>query len=962
MIIKTYRDFFLLLLFVCGLSQSCIAFAQRASLHGAPLMQRYTAKDFNASPQNFSIATDKRGQLFVGNPEGVLIFDGTAWELIELPAKQVARDIIRARDDKMYVASYDTFGELVTDKNGRPAFQELLTQSGLKGKDRHVGIVWEAFDTEEGIYFRAEKALFFISYDRKTTRSWPLAENVRSIFAQKNVLYARVDGVGFTRFESGKFILEPGGEVFAEQPLPGMIDKGNWRLLISDQGFFRADEYGVRRLPNDAGAVLKGSEAYEVLPLADGSFVVGTRLGEVLRFGPDFSVLERLKLGSYSVAALSVDNEGGLWIATEGDLVRLSMPSPWSYLDASQGVQGVVYDFEWHENALWLASTSGIARIIASSNGSSRYEQLPWTNFEAYVIHSDDAGLLIGHRDGLFVLDKGSAAPRELLGENKGLVHQLEKSKTNPNLIYALAEHNLAVLQNISGKWQVKKIISFGDAGVDSLAEAAPGEIWFSDNYGGPQRWRLNTQTFEVTDKHVFDNKDGLSLEKDALQHLYLLDGKVHVVTGDKGFFYDGKKFNPDQAPPFTLVARPHELFVTETAMGAYAYTSREMWFRPQTQTTWQPLRMSLTSAAGYSTVRLNRDGVVRMSTWGGILQFNDKEKSTVPEPLSLRIDTIAAVGPDSKIGINLPTDSKFSSVEVPAGHSLKMRFSMVSLESGVEFRYRIRQVSDDWSSWTDRDLFIRPQPPGDYALELEARTRAGREAESITYRFTVLPHWYEILWVRFLILVVAVALVCLLTYWIIRRRVAKYREDNTKLEKRISDRTTELEAVNQRLSELVTEDSLTGVSNRRALEQGLQREWFRCQDQRRPLSALMIDVDHFKQFNDKHGHLEGDVLLREIAQTLKHEHDPKRELLARFGGEEFALLLPGVNLDEALRRAEKIRKRIIEENKIVTVSIGVAGFVPSIQVEQNSLLRRADAALYRAKRAGRNRTEKDQD
>lgn len=939
-----------------------MALAQNMKLHGAPLLQRYTAKDFNANPQQLSIATDKAGRLFVGNVEGILRFDGTAWELIELPGKQVARDLIRARDDKIYVASNDTFGELVTDKDGKIAFRELLTLCKLVGDKRHVGIVWEVFYTEEGVYFRADEALYFISYDRKTIHSWPLSENVRSMFPQKNTLYARVDGLGFTKFVDGKFELEPGGEVFAKLALPGMIDKGSWRLLVSDGGFFRADENGITRLANNAGSELKDSQAYEVLALADGSFVVGTALGELFRFSKDFTVLERLKLGSFAVVAMSADNEGGLWIATEGDLLRLAMPSPWSFLDSQHGVQGVVSDFEWHENALWIASSSGIARIVPLPDGRSRYEEKPWVDYEAYVLNSSDAGLLIGHRQGLLVLDKGSSTPRTLLEDQKEFVGLFEKSKFDDSTIYALAHHSLLVLKVINGKWQIKSRISLDGASVDSLVETGPGEIWFSNNYGGPQRWHLDTGTFAVIDKKEFGKADGLTLQKDDAQHVYRLDGKVHVVVADKGYLFDGKKFGPEIAPPFTLVSRPHELYVTETAMGAYAYTSREMWFRPKASTEWQPLRMALSSAAGYGVVRLNRDGVVRMSTWSGILQYNENEKSTIPEPLSLRFEYVTAVSSENKSSIDLPTDSRVGDIKVPAGYNLKMRFSMVSLESGVEFRYRMLQLSSEWSAWSDRDLFIRAQPPGEYVLELQAKTRAGRQAETISYRYTMLPHWYEILWVRFLILLASVALVCLLTYWFIRNRVAKYREDNLKLEKRISERTTELESLNQRLSELVIEDSLTGVANRRALEHGLQREWFRCLDQRRPLSALMIDVDHFKQFNDKHGHLEGDILLREIAQTLKKEHDSKRELLARFGGEEFALLLPGVNLEDAVRRADHIRQIMTQQNKDVTVSIGVAGFVPSIQMEQSSLLRRADAALYRAKRAGRNRVESDKD
>jgi diguanylate cyclase (GGDEF)-like protein len=936
--------------------------ASDTKLRGAPLVQRYTVKDFGASTQHFSIATDKAGRLFVGNFEGILKYDGTSWELIELPGKQTARDLVRGDDDGIYIASYDTFGELVTDKNGKVRFEELLTLSGLKDNKRHIGIVWEVFKTAEGVYFRAEKSLFFISYNRKTVKNWPLSENVRSIFPQKNTLYARVDGLGFTKFKDGRFTLEPGGDVFSKLALAGIIDKESWRLLVSDKGFYRADETGVKQLPNVAGSELANSEAYEVLALNDGSFLVGTRRGELFRFGKDFSLTQRLKLGSFAVSAMSADNEGGLWVATEGDLLRLAMPSPWSFLDASQGVEGIVSDFEWHENALWIAGSSGIARIVSMPDGSSRYEEKPWVNYEAYAIDSNDAGLLIGHREGLLVLDKGSATPRLLLLDQNELVHQFEKSLFDQSLIYALSSRSLLILQIVDGKWQIRKKIALGDASVDSLIESGPGEIWFSNNYAGPQRWRFNTDTFEILDKKVFGAREGLVLLEDDAQHVYRLDGKVHVVVGDKGFLFDGKKFNAEIAPPFTLVSRPHELYVTETALGAYAYTTREMWFRPKAQTQWQPLRMSISSAAGYGIVRLNRDGVVRMSTWGGILEYNEKEKSPPLEPLALRFEYVTAVNPENKASIDLPTDHKQKNVQVPAGYNLKMRFSMVSLESGVEFRYRMRQLSNEWSAWSDRDLFIRAQPPGEYILEVQAKTKAGREAETISYRYTMLPHWYEILWVRFLILLFVAAVISLLTYWFIRKRVAKYRDDNIRLEKRISERTAELESLNQRLSELVIEDSLTGVANRRALEHGLQREWFRCLDQRRPLSALMIDVDHFKQFNDKHGHLEGDVLLREIAQTLKKEHDPKRELLARFGGEEFALLLPGINLEEAVRRADHIRRIMTEQNKNVTVSIGVAGFIPSIQAEQSSLLRRADAALYRAKRAGRNRVESDND
>jgi diguanylate cyclase (GGDEF)-like protein len=268
--------------------------------------------------------------------------------------------------------------------------------------------------------------------------------------------------------------------------------------------------------------------------------------------------------------------------------------------------------------------------------------------------------------------------------------------------------------------------------------------------------------------------------------------------------------------------------------------------------------------------------------------------------------------------------------------------------------------VTPGWSNWADRDLFIRALPAGDYALEVQGRTGTGRQPASITYRFQVQPRWYEQLWVLGLVVAALLAVGLVVALWLVRQRTERFLEANRRLEARIAERTHELEDVNRKLAELATEDALTGVANRRALENGLRREWYRCLDQRRPLSVLMIDVDHFKAYNDAHGHLEGDVQLKGIAQRLNQQHDPQRELLARYGGEEFALLLPGVHPAEAVRRAEQIRAAIAASDAGMTVSIGVAGFVPDVQVEPDSLLRRADAALYGAKRAGRNRVQSD--
>ena len=164
------------------------------------------------------------------------------------------------------------------------------------------------------------------------------------------------------------------------------------------------------------------------------------------------------------------------------------------------------------------------------------------------------------------------------------------------------------------------------------------------------------------------------------------------------------------------------------------------------------------------------------------------------------------------------------------------------------------------------------------------------------------------------------------------------------------------------RQSELnATTDALTGLGNRHAMEDTFPRELLRCAADEHPVSLVMIDVDRFKTFNDLFGHVAGDRALSAVAHVLKSQFRT-RDLLARYGGDEFAVLLPEVGEEEALAVAERIRIAVTGKTSDgsdslirvpVQVSIGVAELEPEGTYE--SLLRSADAALYRAKDAGRN-------
>lgn len=158
-------------------------------------------------------------------------------------------------------------------------------------------------------------------------------------------------------------------------------------------------------------------------------------------------------------------------------------------------------------------------------------------------------------------------------------------------------------------------------------------------------------------------------------------------------------------------------------------------------------------------------------------------------------------------------------------------------------------------------------------------------------------------------------------------------------------------------LAELATTDGLTKLTNRRSFDLALDGEWKRASRDTSEISLLMLDVDHFKRFNDQHGHQAGDAILRRVADVMTATARRSGDCAARYGGEEFVLLLPQTDHEAALRIAEAIRLGVQAlPDASVTVSIGVSTLIPCMGGQTSYFLSQADGALYKAKRAGRNR------
>lgn len=302
-----------------------------------------------------------------------------------------------------------------------------------------------------------------------------------------------------------------------------------------------------------------------------------------------------------------------------------------------------------------------------------------------------------------------------------------------------------------------------------------------------------------------------------------------------------------------------------------------------------------------------------------------------------------------------------------PGGGDLEIQFSdpdFVAPER-IRFRYRLQGSDADWVEVGDRrQAFYTKLPPGRYVFEVEgANGPLGWKSKAAQIEIVLLPHFWQTKWFQGLCALLILC-ICAAVY---RLRVRYLVERNRDLEDRVLMRTAELqdalkaaEVAQLALREQATRDDLTGLFNRRSLFELLGKEILRAKRKGLPISLLMADLDHFKAINDSKGHLVGDQVLQEVAARfvrLTRSYD----FASRYGGEEFVIVLPGCSLEDGIKRADDFRAAIADTPLStscglvhVTCSFGVAVSYDDISSEE--LINEADAALYCAKRAGRNR------
>lgn len=924
---------------------------------GQPSLSRYTPAETGAHPYSFSVLPLASGEIFIGNSEGLLRYFGRQFELIQMPGGGAARSLALGADGRVYVGGYQHFGVLKRGVDGRYQFSSLERQFFPKAEGAPLGEIWDVVATREGVYFGTRMQIFYVPYagERRTIE---LPSPLQALFVVNEQLVVALRDRRLLRWQDAE--LRPWLRL--DGRTRGLLaDGGQAPLALTNTGrIYRLHPDRAEQLPHALQAVFARHEPYVMSRLPAGDIAIGTLGGDLLRISPDLRQYTVWPLGSAPVIGLGVDRENHLWAATETDIVRVSLSTAWSLIDRSTGLEGPVMHAAELAGTLYVATSVGLFRARRSDAGSLRFEAIALAQEEVNNLASTPVGLLVGARTGVHLWRD----ERLQSIVDDVLIWRLVPSRVLPGRVYAIEDAGLLVLDQQADGYTLTQRFSDPSFRFDEVAESADGSLWVDRLLANPMRFRLDPATRQLQAPLAIDLDSARGEDGNAA--VLQIDGTALISTESQLLAWDGKQFQPLTTHPLmdARMAPSSNLRVRTCADGSlYAFNTRRLLRRAADPgSPWQELHPMDGGARGVVDIQCqDAAGPIWLGTWNGMVRFDPlapRAELTPQAPVMERVRLYPERGEPQW----LPLISEGS--ELPAFRRLRFDFASPVLSGTLRYQSRLSGYDQSWvSADQEGTREFAALPAGDYVLEARVIDDSGAPGPLLRYAFRVPRAWYQTLPGVAILLLTLVGMLALLVAWrshALRRRNAELEVLVAERTEALGQRSIELELANRRLSELADLDGLTGVANRRKLEFELEGAFRLAQQSSGHLALLLIDVDHFKQFNDTYGHLVGDERLKAISERLAGWVGPD-ELLARYGGEEFVLLMPGSSIEIARERAEAIRRdarHVGRDGERSTISIGISELRTHKTVNPTQLFEYADLALYRAKNSGRDRVE----
>jgi len=871
----------------------------------------YTMRDGLAHNVVRSMCEGPDGSLYFGTEHGVSCLKNGDFTTITdgLPSLSV-RALVSGEDGSLWIGTYG--GGLARWKNGR--INIFAKKEGLlNGRIRslllaHDGSLW--ISTQGGGVARLKDGSITMLKEGLKDRE------IRSLWEDPGARIWVGTRVGAYRLEGDRFVLQLPRSPLSREAINVITSDSRGRVWFGtrEAGAFVLEGGELRRFTTREG--LADNSVTSILEDFEGNLWFGTYGGGICRLGGE-KVLNWEATEGFpypNVYGIEEDREGCMWFGTNGGGVSRYCKGVFTAFTTENGLphNKVLSVFQAHDGAMWFGTLNGAVRQQGRNRQLIDVKKGLAHNV-VYGIAEDSASrMYFATFGGLSILENGKI---RTLKKSDGLAgNRINYLLFGKEGLWLATDAGLSLIRESEiQNWTSQD--GLPSSFINHLLEDTSGVLWVASSLG----------LSRIKDGVIssWDSTDGLSNDNCTVI-LQGADEKLWIGTNRGVNIFDGNGF---------AIVSAREGLVSDLVNRGAGYTDHEgnLWF----------------------------------GTGGGVSRFaaDFRPASLEPPPVHL-------------LGVKVFDEDYRSSGEVRLNYLQNwLTFSYVALSfrraQDIQYRYRLEGTGRPWQSTRLRQVQFSSLPPGHYSFEVTARIGQGEwNPSGAAFPFTIVPPVWRRWWFLTLLAGLFVALI-----WI---RILGLRRRSRILEETVRERTAEIGKINNELRWLALNDRLTGLYNRHYVYQTMPVEVARLNRRRRQVLAagmdeelpcigmMLIDLDHFKEVNDKWDHMVGDETLRAVADTFRSALRDS-DIVARWGGEEFLVILRDLypsGIEEGPRRILKaIRSLKIDidgRNSLsIRCSVGFSLFPQDVSLPEDfweSLVRVADLALLDAKRSGRDR------
>ena len=758
---------------------------------GKPLIVKYSNEQYPGGIQNWSAKKDKIGNIYFGNNEGLLSFNGRYWKLYHLPNSTSVRSIGIDSKNRIYVGAQDEVGYFFPNKNGVLQYTSLVPL--VEASVRKFADVWDISIINDEVFFRTKtvilhfKAGVMRSYKSKT--SWEYLGQVNG----KIYAHSLITGLMVFDDEIWKPVSAAQGSL--NSAITGMMPYAKDTILVTTlkNGIFVLHDNELTPKRTKLDSLFYNERIYTATPISNNQIAIGTTSGGVYIMNKQGTLLQRYSakegLPNNNIRAILLDQHKNMWLALDDGVTYIAINSAIKHIVPDLSKQITSYAFYRFKNAFYIGTSNGLyvtglqTNIADLSLAKTNFQEVKNTKGQVWNLDEVNNQLLMAHEDGTFSVSDGVATK---LGNTPGTWGFQPMSYLFPTKdILAGTYLGLQKFSFENGK--------FGNQGpVEGIHESLrfllldnDNNLWASHPYHGIYKFALSADLKRITKTSLFTEKDGLP--SSLYNYVYRIKNRIMVATMDGIYEFDAPR---NRFVRFKLLKDALKgiaiQYLKEDQDGKIWFVSDKKlavidFRRGTAKMPFKVIHISELDGkivGGFERVySLDRNNIFVGANNGAYHINYERYLKNLTKP-SVALAAVRIIGKTDSLvfGGYFLNDGRIDSLQqrndLPvfssSENSIHFEFSSTLLENNkLAFSYRLVGFDQGWSPWsTKTEKDYTNLPAGRYTFEVKAQTDADNQSQPVSYTFQIKPAWYKTLWMYFIYVAILALLLRQLFFW----------------------------------------------------------------------------------------------------------------------------------------------------------------------------------------------------